>query len=147
MFKKVLAAFGLDQPDEGEVTQVINLYDAVLAHKAWKKRLLDYLENRSKEVLYPEKICVDNLCVLGKWIHSDGKVRFGEQPAFIKLVDEHAKFHHYAGQVVEAHQAGATILAQTILTGEFDDQSRRTVNCLAKLNALVESENSGSETH
>jgi hypothetical protein len=83
--------------------------------------------------------------MLGKWIHSDGKVRFGKETAFITLVDEHAKFHHHAAQVVEAHQSGATTLAQQILSGEFEEQSKRTVNCLAKLNALVESQNPAAE--
>ncbi len=138
MFKKIISAFGLDHHPQQEVMQVINVYDAVLAHRAWKTRLIDYLEGRSKENLQPAKICVDNLCVLGKWIHSEGKVKFGEQPVFTTLVGEHAKFHVQAAKVVEAHQAGDAALAQNILTGSFDEQSRKTVMCLAKLHALVE---------
>ncbi|MDD5057027.1 MAG: CZB domain-containing protein [Sideroxydans sp.] len=138
MFKKLLSVLGLEHRQHEEVTQVINVYDAVLAHIAWKKRLVEYLEGRSKEDLQPAKICVDNLCVLGKWIHSDGKVKFGEQPVFINLVGEHAKFHEHAAKVVEAHQAGDTALAQNILAGSFDEQSRKTVACLTKLHAMVE---------
>ncbi len=147
MFENFIAALGLGQKQEEEVTRVINLYDAVLAHKAWKKRLFEYLEGRSKENLEPSKICVDHACVLGKWIHSDGKVQFGEQPVFTKLVDEHAKFHVHAAKVVEAHQVGNTDLAMQILTGTFDEQSKKTVNCLAKLNALVESQQQGVGAH
>jgi Chemoreceptor zinc-binding domain len=140
MFGKFIAALGLNQQQQQEeVTQVINLYDAVLAHKAWKKRLFEYLEGRSKENLEPNKIGVDYLCVLGKWIHSDGMAHFGSEPDFIKLVGEHAKFHQHAAKVVEAHQLGNSNLAMEILTGSFDEQSRKTVNCLTKLNALVES--------
>jgi hypothetical protein len=147
MFEKFISALGLGQKQEEEVTQVINLYDAVLAHKAWKRRLFEYLEGRSRENLEPSKICVDHACVLGKWIHSDGKVQFGEQPVFTKLVDEHAKFHVHAAEVVEAHQVGNTDKAMQILTGTFDEQSKKTVNCLAKLNALVESHQQGSGAH
>ena len=138
MFSKLAAALGLSKPEEREVTEVINIYDAVLAHKAWKRRLLDYMEGTSQEVLEPAKICKDNLCVLGKWIHSGGEVQFGEEPTFVRLVDEHAKFHVHAAKVVEAHQDGKEELAMEILTGSFEDQSRKTVTCLAKLNSLVE---------
>jgi hypothetical protein len=138
MFEKFIAALGKMQKEHEEISQVINLYDAVLAHLAWKRRLFEYLEGRSKEDLQPSKICVDNLCVLGKWIHSDGKVRFGEESVFLKLVEEHAKFHVHAAKVVEAHQVGDTNLALELLAGSFDAQSRKTVNCLTKLNAIVE---------
>ncbi|MBI5891851.1 MAG: CZB domain-containing protein [Nitrosomonadales bacterium] len=142
MFEKLAAVFGLKQhQQEEEITQVINIYDAVLAHSAWKKRLLEFLEGRSKEDLNPGNICVDYLCVLGKWIHSDGKIRFGDQPEFIKLVEEHAKFHQHAAKVVEAHKVGDTDRAMEILAGSFDDQSRKTVNCLTKLNTIVEEHN------
>jgi hypothetical protein len=138
MLKKFAAVFGIKQHQEEEITEVINIYDAMLAHTAWKKRLLEYLEGRSKEELKPGNIAVDYLCVLGKWIHSDGKIHFGDQPEFIKLVEEHAKFHQHAAKIVEAHQVGDTSLAKEILKGSFDDQSMKTVNCLTKLNTIVE---------
>ncbi len=140
MLKTVLAMFGVTQSQRDEIRKEINLFDAVQAHMAWKKRLMDYLEGRSSEDLQPHNICVDNRCELGKWIHGPGKARLGEQPLFQQLVDEHAKFHYYASKVVEAHQAGDSPLALTILAGSFTEQSRSTVNCLAKLNAIVEGE-------
>jgi flavodoxin len=139
MFEKFVAALGLAQKEE--ITQVINLYDAVLAHTAWKKRLFLYLEGQSKEDLQPDKIGVDYLCVLGKWIHGEGKVQFGDDPTFITLMAEHAKFHVHAASVVEAHRKGETERAMEILNGSFDDQSKRTVKCLTKLNAVVEARN------
>lgn len=146
MFNKLFSVFRSDPGRaEKEVTQVINVYDAVLAHRAWKKRLIEYLEGRSTEDLQPAKICKDNLCVLGKWIHSDGKVQFGNQPVFVTLVGEHAKFHVHAAKVVEAHQAGNDDLAVEILQGSFDEQSRKTVNCLTKLHALVEEREKDNE--
>lgn len=140
MFEKFVAALGM-KPPQAEITKVINLYDAVLAHTAWKRRLFEFLEGQSKEELHPGKICVDHLCVLGKWIHSDGKAHFGDQPEFIKLVEEHAKFHANAASVVEAYLVGDTGRAKDILTGSFEEQSRKTVKCLTRLNALVEGHN------
>jgi hypothetical protein len=147
MFGKIVAAFGLSKSQPEEITEVINMYDAMLVHSAWKKRLNEYLEGRSREDLQPGNIRVDHLCVLGKWIHSDGKARFGDQPEYSKLVEEHAKFHQHAAQVVEAHQVGDTGLAQEILQGLFEEQSRRTVTCLTRLNAIVEEHNQNSTNH
>jgi hypothetical protein len=139
MFGKIVAAFGLSKSQsEEEITEVINMYDAMLVHSAWKKRLNEYLEGSSKEDLQPGNIRVDHMCMLGKWIHSDGKARFGHHPEYSKLVEEHAKFHQHAAQVVQAHQLGDTHLAQEILKSSFEEQSRRTVTCLTRLNAIVE---------
>jgi hypothetical protein len=138
MLGKLIAAIGLKRGADEEITEVINMYDAMLVHSAWKKRLMEYLEGRSREELLPHNISVDNRCVLGKWIHSAGRAQFGDQPAFIKLVEEHARFHQHAAQVVEAHQTGNTSLAHEILKGSFEEQSRKTVVCLTRLNALVE---------
>jgi hypothetical protein len=136
MFEKFIAALGPKQKEE--ITQVVNLYDAVLAHNAWKKRLFEYLEGQSREELNPAKIGVDHQCVLGKWIHTDGIAKFGKMPEFIKLVEEHARFHAHAASVVEAHLSGKTQMAMEILTGSFEEQSRKTVKYLTKLNALIE---------
>ncbi len=138
MFQKLLASFRLSQTQRDEIRAEISLFDAIQAHTAWKKRLMDYVAGQSTEDLQPHIICVDNRCVLGKWIHGSGKARFGEQPLFQQLVEEHAKFHYHASRVVEAHLAGNTALANQILSENFAEQSRYTVNCLAKLNAIVE---------
>lgn len=136
MFEKFIAALGL-KSQQPEITRVVNLYDAVLAHKAWKKRLFELLEGRSTEKLDPAKIGVDHLCVLGKWIHAEGKADYGKLPEFVTLVEEHAIFHQRAASVVETYQAGKTEQAMEILTGSFEDQSRKTVKCLTRLNAAV----------
>jgi hypothetical protein len=146
MFEKFISALGLKSQQE-EITQVINIYDAVLAHTAWKKRLFLYLEGQSREDLQPGKIGVDYLCALGKWIHSDGKTQFGDEPAFKQLMEEHAKFHVHAASVVEAHLAGDDKHAMEILNGSFDAQSKSTVKCLTKLNAVLEARKQNPESH
>ena len=140
MLKKMLSMFGLTQAQREQIRHEIDLFEAMKAHANWKKRLMDYLEGTSAEDLQPHNICVDNKCVLGIWIHGHGKARFGEYPLFQQLVEEHAKFHYHASKVVEAHQAGDATLAHKILNDSFIEQSRKTVNCLAKLNAEIEGE-------
>lgn len=140
MFKKMLSMFGLSKAEREEIRHEIDLFEAMNAHANWKKRLMDYVEGSSSENLEPHNISVDNKCVLGIWIHGRGKAHFGEYPLFQQLVEEHAKFHYQASKVVEAHLAGDDVLAQKLLTESFIKQSRKTVNCLAKLNAEIEGE-------
>ena len=140
MLKKMLSVFGLTPAQREEIRHEINLFEAMQAHANWKKRLMDYLGGNSSEDLQPHNICVDNRCALGIWIHGHGKTRFADYPLFQQLVEEHAKFHYHASKVVEAHLAGDAALAHKILSESFIEQSRKTVNCLAKLNAEIEGE-------
>lgn len=140
MFEKFIGSLGLAEEQAAAGILVINFYEEMLEHKSWKKRLLEYVDGRSKEKLEPGKVSMDSACELGKWLHSDGKIHFGEQPVFIKLVDEHAKFHAKLAKVVEAHQGGNKALALEILNGGFEEQTTRVVNCLTKFNAMVEAD-------
>ena len=47
MFEKIIDSFGHAQNQQETSSQFINLYDAMLAHKSWKKRLHDYLDGVS----------------------------------------------------------------------------------------------------
>jgi Chemoreceptor zinc-binding domain len=135
---KFMSMLGFTAAAREEVRREINIYQAVEAHLAWKRRLDDYLAGRSAEELKPEVICQDNLCVLGKWIHGPGKTRLGEYQLFRQLIDEHSKFHYHASKVVAAHQAGDQALATKLMQEDFLKQSKKTVACLAKLHAEVE---------
>ena len=145
MFEKIIDAFGHAQNQQETSSQFINLFDALMAHKSWKKRLHEYLDGTSKENLEPGQIGMDHDCGLGKWLHNDGNAHFGELPVFIKLVDEHAKFHACAAQVVEAYRFGNSNLALEILNGRFEEQDTRFVNCLTRFNAVVESHKEGRQ--
>ncbi|GAB4124785.1 MAG: hypothetical protein Fur0040_06780 [Sideroxydans sp.] len=135
---KFLAMLGLSDQVRAEISREINLFEAVEAHVAWKRRLVEYLEGRSSEKLEAHHVCLDNRCVLGKWIHGPGKVRLGEYPVFQQLVDEHAKFHYYASKVIEAHDAGDDRLSRQLLDNEFAHQSKKTVNCITRLHMQIE---------
>jgi hypothetical protein len=119
MFEKFISALGLGQKQEEEVTQVINLYDAVLAHKAWKRRLFEYLEGRSKENLEPSKICVDHQCVLGKWIHSDGSLANNRYSNW--WMNTRNSTHAAGG----GSAPGQEYRQGDEITGTFDEQSRK----------------------
>ncbi len=138
MLKKMFSLFSLTSSQRQEIHREINLFEAMQAHAAWKKRLHDYVENRSGEELQPHQVGMDNRCVLGKWIHGPGKEHFGDEPLFRQLEEEHAKFHYHASKVVEAYQAGNKALTERLLSDNFAEQSRKTVNCLARINAMVE---------
>jgi Chemoreceptor zinc-binding domain len=138
IFSKIMGLFKLSDTQREEVLKEINFYEAIEAHLAWRKRLVDYLAGNSTEDLQPQNICVDNRCVLGKWIHGAGKARFGEMELFQNLIDEHAKFHYCASKVVEAHQAGDKALADKLMHDSFVPQSMKTVTCLTHLHKQVE---------
>ncbi len=129
---------GMRSEDREQVRREINFFEAVEAHVAWKRRLGDYLNGRSDEQMNSQYICRDNLCVLGKWIHGPGKTRFNKIELFRQLLEEHAEFHKQAALVVEAHQAGKTAQAESMLADGFARQSKKTVDCLVKLHAQVE---------
>lgn len=46
---KLFAMLGLTQAAREEIQREINIYEAIEAHIAWKIRLNDYLEGRSKK--------------------------------------------------------------------------------------------------
>lgn len=143
MFGKTIDSFGQSQNQQATSIRPIDIFDAMQAHRSWKKRLHDYLDGISRENLDPGQVSMDQHCELGEWLHSDCKAHFGEQPAFIKLLDEHAKFHAHAAQVVEAYRGGNKELALEILNGRFEEQTIRFVNCLTKFNALVVAHSEG----
>ncbi len=138
MLRKMFSLFSLTSSQREEIRHEINLFEAMQGHAAWKKRLHDYIEGKSSEELQPHQVGMDNRCVLGKWIHGPGREHFGDEALFRQLEEEHSKFHYHASKVVEAHQAGDRALTEKLLSESFAEQSRKTVHCLARINAMVE---------
>ena len=69
----------------------IALDSALYAHQQWKVKLQEAV--KSGEQLDVEKIRRDDCCNLGKWLHSEGRAKYGHMPEFIKLLDTHDEFH------------------------------------------------------
>lgn len=69
----------------------VSIDTAFKAHHDWKVSLQRAIERG--ELLDIETIKRDDCCALGKWLHADGKNRYGKFPAFLDLVVKHKNFH------------------------------------------------------
>jgi methyl-accepting chemotaxis protein len=86
----------LQQADHAEVSD-FDFGQAVEAHRAWKVRLRQAIAEQTQ--LDADTICRDDQCPLGRWLHGPGGSRWGTRPMFVRLVDQHARFHQAAGSV------------------------------------------------
>lgn len=112
----------------------LDVLEALLAHVRWKKRLLNYIEEKSEERLDPVTMRCDSACALGQWLHGVGKVIYGEKPLFVELMTLHAEFHRQAAEVVCAVDRGERDRALTLLQqGNYARTSRRLNAVLAKI--------------
>lgn len=91
----------------------MDLDEAIQKHAEWKVRLRAAAGR--KETLDAATIGQDNACILGKWLHGEGKTQYGRKASFAHLVVKHADFHHSAGKVAEAINAKKYNAAETML--------------------------------
>ncbi len=84
---------------------------AIGAHRDWKVKLRKAIAHR--EQLDAGRICRDDACPLGQWIHGPGGQVHGRRKLFTELLAKHAEFHQTAGAV-----------ARTINAGRLDDAER-----------------------
>ncbi len=85
----------------------LNMKEAIDAHIAWKARVEAQLSGTGSETLEIGIVASDDRCELGKWIHNEGKKKYGKLPEFAELRDLHAQFHLNVGSVLlEAHNNG-----------------------------------------
>ena len=122
---------------EGLVADDLDFQKWIAAHRDWRRRLVSYIDGSSQEALDETVICLDNRCDLGKWIHSNGIKFYGEEQIFQHLVDDHAKFHQAAGEVVRLYKNDGVKKATRALTGEFDIRSMRVIGDLEALERQV----------
>lgn len=124
-----------------KVEKTFDFNAAIMAHIDWKMKLTKYLD-RPDGSLDHRKVCLDNACVLGKWIYGDGlKHRSTHAELFDAVRSSHAEFHQTAGKIVElinhghAHQAKALLDAD----GPYMAVSASTVQLIEELQTAVES--------
>jgi methyl-accepting chemotaxis protein len=86
---------------------------AIDAHRQWKVTLRKAIGDR--QTLDADKICLDNQCPLGKWIHGPGGKQWGGKPRFVELTSKHAEFHTEAGNVARRISAGAYAEAERLI--------------------------------
>ena len=125
-------------PEETAVIGGIDFRSAIQIHAKWKIRLKDYIEGTSNEDLKVAVISRDDQCVLGKWLYSDGKEKYGNFKEFQQLIDLHREFHQCAGQVLTQAQAGEQKRAlQMIESGDYAHKSVKVTSQLAQLYLLL----------
>ncbi len=115
---------------------------AIKAHIDWKMKLGNYLNNPDGS-LDSKKVCLDNACVLGKWLYGDGSLFKNTNHRLYEEVRlSHAEFHKIAGRVIDHIHKGQKDLAGKILTpnGEYSRVSENTVILIEKLKFEVEPE-------
>jgi len=79
-------------------TEFINtLDDAYSSHSEYKRQLRKSIEKF--ETLDVQSISRDDCCLLGKWLHGEGKSLFGHIFEFKYLKERHAVFHRQAGLI------------------------------------------------
>ncbi len=91
----------------------MNLDDAAKKHAEWKLKFRTAIN--TKATMDVATIQADNSCDLGKWLHGDGRTRFGAKPNFQRLLAKHAEFHRAAGKIATAITAGQYELAARML--------------------------------
>lgn len=107
--------------------------DAIAAHVNWKLRIHALLSGKLPEKLDPAAIEKDNVCELGKWLHSDGKqAMLG--PQHNELLAVHAEFHREAARIVRETYAGRKIGLEAIeMISPFGKLTTRIVGILSRM--------------
>jgi hypothetical protein len=107
--------------------------DAITAHVNWKLKIHALLSGKLSEKLDPSTIVHDNMCELGKWIHSDGKNKIPKDK-HAELLEIHADFHREAARIVREYNAGHKIGLEVIeMNSTFGKLTTRIVGILSKL--------------
>ena len=110
---------------------VLDFDGAIHAHMGWKHKLRSFLAGEG-EALDPAAVSRDDKCVLGCWLHGDGK-RYEGAPGYTQLKHKHAEFHRCAGAVIRAKQSGDAASAERLLHSDFAILSEETIQEIRKL--------------
>jgi hypothetical protein len=119
-----------------EAAALLSFSDAITAHEQWKERLLRIVgDDGASELtaLDAAHVRCDDKCTLGQWIHGIAKAKFGRDRIFSDLLDEHAKFHNCAADVIEHARYKRLSYARVVIDGEFTRESRKVVGLLEML--------------
>lgn len=86
---------------------------AINAHFLWKFKLAAYLAKPDRS-LDANALAAEHECALCQWIESEGKKHAGT-PDFARLVEEHARFHAVAGEIVRQADSGKPVSNEAAL--------------------------------
>ena len=127
--------YGLIKPEKP-----FDFQAAISAHVDWKMKLSKYLANPDGSLDH-QKVCMDNTCMLGKWIYGDGtKYRAMDDHLFRSLQDSHKTFHKTAGSIIELINAGRHAEAAKVLgpSGPYLTISEKTVELIQEIQTLAD---------
>lgn len=110
----------------------MNFTEVIMAHIAWKQRLLKYIGGDRSENLDPAIVSLDNQCVLGKWIYGEG-CQYHDLEEYSKVRSAHASFHALAAQVIRLCDTGGLNEARHLLDHEYSQTSESVKRWLARL--------------
>jgi len=75
----------------------MNFEEAVHKHAEWKIKFRGAIAR--KEDMDAATIARDDCCVVGQWLHGEGRVAWGARPEFQRALDKHRAFHAEAGKL------------------------------------------------
>jgi hypothetical protein len=125
--------FKITANNGAQILAEIDIEAAISAHENWKLRLGSYVAGTSQEALRPEVVCMDDQCLLGKWLHGSGRSSLGRHQSFEMLVGRHKQFHIEASNVIALTQASQLGRAQEVMNGNYARASRQVIWLLKNL--------------
>ncbi len=118
------------------VCREISFAEAIAAHRAWKKQLIDSVTVQQEPIRSCEDVKSDSHCTLGQWIHGAGRRRYGNLQSFDELRERHAHFHRLASEIVILSHGNQMPKAQHLIETEFKQASNDIIARLEHLNNL-----------
>lgn len=115
----------------------MNFDEAIKAHYEWKDRLLKYMANPDG-TLNPDLIGRDDVCVLGRWLHGDGK-RYIHLREINELMEEHRVLHKMIAEILikGAKSEKVRRQLQSGPNGEFQKSAANITYFLNRLKNLI----------
>jgi hypothetical protein len=115
--------------NQAMIGEIVN---AIGAHGAWKLKLRVAI-NRGESDVPPEKVCRDDRCPFGRWIHGttiDPQIKAGLPYQVVRRL--HAEFHQSASQVLGLAVQQKRAQAEAMYADEFTQRSEKLVRALTK---------------
>jgi hypothetical protein len=111
--------------------------EAIQAHAAWKVKLSVYVR-KPDGALKSSEAEASNRCALGKWLESGGQ-KYASLPEYKCLVEDHARFHTAAANVIRKADSGASVDHDQTLgpNSEYGNASRKVVCAIRDLEGKV----------
>lgn len=91
----------------------MDLNTAIEKHAEWKTKFRSAIAKQEK--MDDATISKDNCCELGKWLHTEAKIKYSRFQSHANCIDKHATFHIEAGKVAKTINAGKYNEAEAML--------------------------------